>query len=63
MADAFEMYKMRGDTDADAIGNARVDGAVSGIITGAVTGLFGALGNKLGAGGGIEPVDAALARR
>jgi hypothetical protein len=54
VADAFEMYKMRGDPDADAIGKARVDGAVSGIVTGAVTGLFGALGTKLGAGGGIE---------
>lgn len=54
VADAFEMYKLRGDTDADAIGQARVDGAVSGITTGAVTGLFGALGTKLGAGGGIE---------
>jgi hypothetical protein len=54
VADAFEMYKMRGDTDADAIGQARVDGAVSGVITGAVTGLFGTLGQKYLGGGGIE---------
>jgi hypothetical protein len=54
VADAFEVYKQNGLSDAEAIGKARVDGAVAGIITGTVTGLMGTLGKKFLGGAGIE---------